>query len=66
MSSDESITLAPREHDKLGIFHCGVTREGLIAVADEPRNIDDGEEIIFERSGIKAARKGSEYIFSRA
>jgi hypothetical protein len=66
MSSDESITLGPREHDNLGIFHCGVTREGFIAVAGEPRNIDDGEEIIFERSGIKAARKGSEYAVSRA
>ena len=66
MSSDESLTLGPREHDKLGIFHCGVTREGFIAVAGEPRNIDDGEEMSFERSGIKAARKGSEYTFSRA
>ena len=66
MSSDESITLGPREHDKLEIYHCGVTREGFIAVAGEPGNIDDGEEITFERSGIKAVRKGSEYIFSRA
>ena len=60
MSSDESITLGPREHGKPGIYHCGVTREGFIAVAGEPSNIDDGEEISFERSGIKAARKGSE------
>lgn len=66
MSSDESITLGPREHGKLGIYHCGVTREGFIAVAGEPRNIDDGEEISFERAGIMAARNGSEYTFSRA
>ena len=63
MSSDESITLGPREHDKLGVSHCGVTREGFIAVAGEPKNIADGEEIVFERPGIKAVRKGSEYTF---
>jgi len=64
--SDNSITLGPREHDKLGIYHCGVTREGFIAVAGEPRNIDDGEEIVFERSGITAKRSGTEYTFSKA
>jgi hypothetical protein len=65
MSSDNSITLGPREHGKLGVSHCDVTREGRIAVAGEPRNIGDGEEIVFERPGIKAARKGSEYTFSK-
>ena len=65
MSSDNSITLGPREHGKLGIAHCGVTREGFIAVAGEPRNIDDGEEIVFDRPRIKASRKGSEYTFTR-
>jgi hypothetical protein len=65
MSSDNSITLGPREHEKLGVSHCGVTREGFIAVAGEPKNIEDGEEIVFERPGIKAARKGSEYTFSK-
>ena len=64
--SDNSITLGPREHDKLGIYHCGVTREGFIAVAGEPRNIDDGQEIVFDRSGITAKRSGSEYTFSKA
>jgi len=65
MSSDESLTLGPREHGKLGISHCGVTREGFIAVAGEPRDIADGEEIVFERPGIKAVRKGEEYTFSK-
>ena len=64
--SDNSITLGPRQHDKLGVYHCGVTREGFIVVAGEPRDIDDGEEIVFERSGITAKRSGSEYTFSRA
>ena len=65
MSSGESITLSPRTHDKLGIYHCDVTREGFIAVAGEPRDIADGEEIVFERSGIKARRNGEEYTFSK-
>jgi len=61
----ETLTLAPAEHDKLGIIHCGVTREGFIAVGGEPRDIDDGEEILFERVSIKARRQGSEYTFTR-
>lgn len=64
MSAD-SITLAPRHNGKIGILYCGVTREGFIAVAGEPRDIEDGEEILFRRSGIKASRSGSEYTFSR-
>jgi len=61
--SEQSLTLSPRTHDKLGICHCGVTREGFIAVAGEPRNIADGETINFERVGITATRNGSEYTF---
>jgi hypothetical protein len=61
----ETLTLAPATHDKLGVIHCGVTREGFIAVGGDPRNIDDGEEILFERVGIKARRQGSEYTFTR-
>lgn len=65
MSSNESITLNPPQHDKLGVYHCGITREGRISVAGDPRDIDDGESIYFERSGITATRNGSDYTFSR-
>ncbi|MDX2503887.1 MAG: hypothetical protein QNL62_05365 [Gammaproteobacteria bacterium] len=65
MSSNESISLKPHEHDKLSILHCGVTREGRISVAGDPRDIADGESIFFERSEITAKRTGSEYNFSR-
>jgi hypothetical protein len=61
----ETLTLAPAKHDRLGTIHCGVTREGFIAVCGEPRNIADGEEILFDRVGIKARRQGSEYTFTR-
>jgi hypothetical protein len=66
MSDTDSLTLAPAQHDKLGIIHCGVTREGFIAVGGEPRDIEDGQEILFERTGIRARRQGSEYTFTRA
>ena len=60
-----TLTLKPRKYDKLGVVHCGVTREGFIAVGGDPRDIADGEEITFERVGIKAKRKGSEYTFTK-
>jgi hypothetical protein len=66
MSEDaDTLTLGPAKHDKLGIIHCGVTREGFIVVGGEPRNIEDGEEILFERTGIRARRSGSDYTFTR-
>lgn len=63
--SDDTITLAPKQHDKLGILHCGVTREGFIAVAGDPRDIADGEEIVFEKVKVKVRRKRSEYTFAK-
>jgi len=66
MSDDtDTLTLEPARHGKLGIIHCGVTRAGFIAVGGEPRNIDDGQEILFERTGIRARRQGNTYTFSR-
>jgi hypothetical protein len=62
----ETLTLAPARHGKLGIIHCGVTREGFIAVGGDPRDIEDGEDIVFARVAIKARRQGSEYTFTRA
>ena len=63
--SEDSILLTPKHNGKIGVYYCGVTREGFIAVAGEPRDIADGEEMLFDRSGIKASRDGSEYLFSR-
>lgn len=50
----DTLKLVPAEHGKLGVIHCGVTREGFIAVAGDPRDIADGEEILFQRVAIKA------------
>ena len=63
--SDQTITLTPRTHAKLGVVHCGVTREGFIAVAGDPRNIADGQEIVFERARVRAKRQGNDYTFTK-
>ena len=64
-SESESITLTAPHHDKLGSLHCGVTREGFVAVAGDVSDIADGEEIEFERVHVKVTRKGGEYTFTR-
>ena len=63
-TQDESITLTSKHHDKLGILHCGVTRDGFVAVAGDTSNISDGEEIEFKRAHITVTRKGDEYTFT--
>lgn len=63
--SELTISLTPHKYAKLGVVHCGVTREGFIAVAGDPRDIADGQEILFERVRIKAKRNGSEYTFTK-
>ncbi len=65
MSEENTLTLSAPEHEKLGIIHCGVTREGFIAVGGEPSDIADGEEVLFEKVKIRATRQGSEYTFTR-
>jgi hypothetical protein len=63
--SDESITLMPHLHDKLGVYHCDVPYDGHVVVAGDPRDIGDGESIFFEHTGITAERSGNQYTFHR-
>ncbi len=63
--SEQTITLTPHEYGKLGVVHCGVTYEGFVAVGGDPRDIADGQEILFERVGVRAKRHGSEYTFTK-
>ncbi len=63
--SDQSITLTPATHDKLGVLHCGVTRVGFVAVGGDVHDIADGEDVFFERVQVKVRREGEEYTFSR-
>lgn len=62
---DKTLTLNPHTYNKLGIIHCGVTHEGFVVVAGDPRDIADGQEILFERVGIKVRRDGVQYTFTR-
>ncbi|RRQ20989.1 hypothetical protein [Thiohalobacter thiocyanaticus] len=66
MSEQDTLTLKPAQHDKLGIVHCGVTRPGVVACAGELKDIEDGEEVRIDRAGIQVKRSGDEYTFSRA
>ncbi|MAT66052.1 MAG: hypothetical protein CMN57_10465 [Gammaproteobacteria bacterium] len=66
MSEEQTLTLKPAQHDKLGVIHCGVTRPGVVACAGELKDIEDGEEIRIERAGILIRRNGDEYTFTRA
>lgn len=63
-TESESITLTSPHHDKLGLLHCGVTREGFVAVAGDTADIHDGEEIEFERTHVTVMRKSGEYTFT--
>jgi len=63
--SDQSITLTPTTHDKLGALHCGVTRVGFVVVGGDVHDIADGEDVYFARAHVKVHREGEEYTFSR-
>jgi hypothetical protein len=65
MSEENILTLKPHAYGKLGLIHCGVTHEGFVAVGGFPRDIADGEELVFDKIGVKASREGSEYTFTK-
>jgi hypothetical protein len=65
-TENASITLTAPHHDKLGLLHCGVTREGFIAVAGDTASIADGEKVNFQRTQVTVNRKGDEYTFTRS
>jgi hypothetical protein len=61
----ESLTLHIPEHGKLGLLHCGVTREGFVSVAGETHDIADGETVQISRVPVRVTRRGDEYTFTR-
>ena len=48
--SAETITLTLHNFARLGTIHRGVGHEGFVAVAGDPRNIADGQDILVERA----------------
>jgi hypothetical protein len=61
----ETITLHATEHDKLGVTHCGVAREGFVSVAGETHDLADGETIEIKRVKVRVTRTGDEYTFTK-
>jgi hypothetical protein len=61
----ESVTLHIPEHGKLGLLHCGVTREGFVSVAGETHDIADGETVPIRRVAVRVTRHGDEYTFTK-
>ncbi len=60
-----TLRLEAREYDTIGPIHCGVTREGLVAIGGQQFNIEDGEEQTAEYVGITVRREGEQYTFSK-
>lgn len=65
MQAENTLTLHAPQHDKIGIIHCGVTREGFVVVAGDTHDIEDEQELSFDRGHVKVVRHGSEYQFSQ-
>jgi len=62
----DSLTLKEGQYDKLGVIQCGVIRGFKVHCAIEPlATLDDGDEHVFQRVGVKAKRMGDEVIFSK-
>ena len=60
-----TLSLEAREYDTIGPVHCGVTREGLVAVGARQIFIEDGEEQVAEHVGIAVKRAGDKYTFTK-
>lgn len=60
-----TLRLEAREYDTIGLIHCGVTREGLVAIGGRQFNVEDGEEQAAEHVGITVRREGEQYTFSK-
>lgn len=63
--ADTDLTLAPHQHGKLGILHCGVTHDGFVAVGGDTADIADGQTVSFARNRVIVTRKGGQYTFMR-
>lgn len=61
-----TVRLEAREYDTIGAIHCGVTREGLVAIGGQQFQVDDGGEQTAEHVGISVRREGEQYTFTKA
>ena len=61
-----TLNLEAREYGKLGIVHCGVTREGMVSVGGRQAELEDGAEHVDDYAGIAVRRAGEQYTFTKA
>lgn len=60
------LNLEAREYGKLGVVHCGVTREGMVSVGGRQAELEDGAEHVDGYAGIAVRRAGERYTFTKA
>ena len=60
-----TLCLEAREYDTIGPIHCGVTREGFVAIGGRQFQVEDGEEQTADYVGITVRREGEQYTFSK-
>ena len=60
-----TLRLEAREYGTIGLIHCGVTREGLVAIGGQQFDVEDGGEQTAEHVGITVRREGEQYTFSK-
>lgn len=61
-----TLRLEVREYDTIGPIHCGVTREGLVAIGGRQFDVEDGGEQTAEHVGITVRREGEQYTFTKS
>ena len=60
----KTLCLEAREYGTIGVVHCGVTRDGLVAIGGRQIELEDGEVKAAENIGITVRREGEQYTFS--
>ena len=60
------LNLEAREYGKLGVVHCGVTRDGMVSVGGRQAELEDGGEHVDDYAGIAVRRAGERYTFTKA
>jgi hypothetical protein len=61
----ESVTVNEGTYDKLGIVHCGVIKGFKVTCGPEMKVLHNGDEHLFEMTGITAKREGESVTFSK-
>lgn len=62
----EALDLTASQYDRMGVFHCGVTRDGFVSVGGDVATLAVGEAVLFHYPNIVVCRHADEeYRFIR-